>query len=125
MYLEENDNVEIEERDPSATLEGDRIIQEAIINAGYEVDESFLSEVNIVKLDKISKRNRAISQATKIVAKEVNDPMYAKLKKLNAARMKLKKQIEAKYQQKARTRVKQMMSGMGVKANDLPKNNKK
>jgi inorganic pyrophosphatase len=114
MFLSENS------KEGYATLEGDKIIQESIVEAGYEIDRAVLSELNIVKLDRHAKRNRVISQATKVIAKEVNDPLYAKLKKLNAARMKIKKQIEKKYESKAKQRAQKLMSGMGVKTNDLP-----
>lgn len=100
------------------TREGDLLIQEACAEVGL-IPDHLLAEVNIVRLDKNAKKARVISQATTVLAKEYNDPLFKQLKVLNQKRMILKQKIHTKYGARAKSRAMQVLRDVGVTKNDL------
>ena len=84
----------------------DDIVTEEEIDQLYQ--QGLLSERNIVKYDKKTKRKRLQGQAAIILAKEKNDPLYKKLQKAQMLRKKYKDAINKKYGSKAVKKAKEM-----------------
>lgn len=68
-----------------------------------------LSEVNKVVMDKATIKRRMLSRAELLVAKEEADPLYDKYVKATKIRIKTRKLIHAKYESKAKVKLKQLM----------------
>jgi len=108
---DDNEDVYDESND---SFEGDEVLTESAKSLGLfnEEDESILSEyyqTSIVKIDKKTKIDRLTKQAAIMIARENNDPMYAKLVKLNQARKIIKEKLAAKYASQAKGRVKKIL----------------
>jgi hypothetical protein len=112
----------------SATPEGDEILIKEMAKVEL-IDEShsLLSETrmystSVIRLTHKQKVAKVQKQAAYVIARETDDPLYQKLAKLNGLRNKYKAAIEKKYQQKARSRVREMLSGRTVATGkDQPK----
>ena len=113
------------------SIESQRLLCEMMIlennielsdDEAYELmSEGLLSERNIVKYDKQTKRKRLAGQAAILIAKEKNDPLYHKLKKVYKQRKMLKDAIQKKYGTKGALRAKQMMQNNKVlRTKDIP-----
>lgn len=147
MLLNENEAYTLLESGRETKV-GDQIINEAIIadalsaygqtlsedSAVDLLSEELLSERNIVKLDKYSKRALAEKKAAIVLAKEANDPAYKKLQTVYKLKHKLIDHIMNKYGAKAKIRVKknakqstiakvvsEIKEKVHVKGRDLPK----
>jgi hypothetical protein len=121
MLLTENKNEILNDRE---TVEGNQLIVEAILmengielTSSEEVElmqENLLSERNIVKLDKYSRKNRLLTKSAIIIAKEANDPLFKKLAKVYMQKRTLRAAIEKKYATKAAARVRKILAGNNV-----------
>lgn len=101
--------------------EFDRIL-EAVEDRSNQTHEQLLEyQTSIIRVGKKEKIERLKSRTCFLIAKEKNDPLYIKLKKINATRKILKAQIEKKYMAQANARVRKYLSGRGVEENDIPK----
>jgi len=87
------------------------------------MSEGLLAEANFykVKNDKKTKAKRLVGAAAIQIAKEKNDPLYKKLKKVYAQRRMLKEAINKKYGNKAVQKVKKMQQNNRIlAAKDIP-----
>jgi hypothetical protein len=72
------------------------------------LQENLLSERNIIKFDKKTKRKHNANRAVIVIAKEKNDRDYKKLVKVYKMRKVLLARLQAKYGTKAKVRARQM-----------------
>jgi hypothetical protein len=111
------------------TKEGNQIIAEAIIEDALlenglvmldedialdMLNEELLSERNIIKFDKKTKRKYNTNKAAVVIAKEKNDRDYKKLVKVYKMRKLLLGRIMKKYGTKAKIRARQMETNHGM-----------
>lgn len=85
-----------------AGLVGDEELKMTLLEAGL------LSERSIVRLDKAAHRGRAEKKAALSMAKQNNDPNYAKLVKVYKMKKVLIAKIEKKYGAKAKAEVRKI-----------------
>jgi len=68
---------------------------------------SYLTEANMVRMDKKTMRRRLFTQATLLAAKEDNSPLYKKYHMHSVKKRELRRQIQLKYASKGRTKVRE------------------
>lgn len=76
------------------------------------MDEAFnvLNETNVVKMDKTTMQKKMLRRATLAAAKQADDPLYHKYVKHTKLRKTYRRQIQDKYQGKAKMIVKQWVA---------------
>lgn len=111
--LSENANEEIN----GATLEGDNLIVEAFereFNGDPLLESRSPYKNSLVRVTKKTKLDRVTSQASFVIARELDDPLYKQLAIVNKKRRMLKAKIDQKYKTKAKVRVRELMKNRGV-----------
>lgn len=74
------------------------------VDGDIAIDESYLTERSIVRLDKSAKRSQLIKVAVLAIAKEKNDPLYKKLVTLWKMERRIEKALYKKYESQAKSR---------------------
>mgnify|MGYP000374447830 CR=1 FL=1 len=126
LGLDGKSQEEVKEVPPTA--EGDSILEgiARILGLGpKDADDEALTEglktKSIIRRGKKEKFRALVGSSAAIIAKEVDDPLFKKLAKVNKLRLQLKAKIQKKYAQKAIRRAKDILRGRTVAAaKDLP-----